>query len=351
MSSINTAKMVVKAGRKAKVPIWIWGSHGNGKSDLVKQIATEESISLVDIRAALCEAGDFMGLPYLNPQDFEMRFAKSPFLPKENDETGGILFLDELNRAHPDIIQAMFSFITEGTIHTHKLPEGWSIVAAGNYQSNAFNVSDTSDAAWMSRFCHIDFTPSKEEFCLYAEDKGIGYEVAKFIRAHSECLEVTHKERLNYQLISPDRRAWLDMIAKLDNEPSIEEFRYEVYSGIVGQTAASSYLTFKKKNEECISGRDVLFNYDKVREKIGQLSNKKEARFDMLNTAVEEMKTLLMCDNITEKQIDNLKSFILEIPLEMGLKVIKILHKIDFVGKNSIINDKEFVTRFKRVKL
>jgi hypothetical protein len=326
---------------------FIWGPQGAGKTQGVKQIGEENSLDFIHLHLATQQdVGDIVGLLIKNA-DGTVKHARPEWFPTSGK---GIIFLDELNRAHPDIIQAMFSFITNKTIHTHKLPDGWHIVAAGNYQSNMFNVTDTSDAAWMSRFCHIDFTPTKEEFCLYAEDND-AFEIAKFIRTHGDCLEVNHKEKLNYSMITPDRRSWFDMISKLEKEEELENVRYEIYSGIIGQTAAATFLTFKKKQFESISGRDILFSYPKVQEKIKKLFTEKESRFDVLNSATEELITFLSTKKLKDENISNLKSFILDIPTEMSLKIINMLHGINFNGKSQILNNEEFVGKYKKLKL
>jgi len=45
---------------------------------------------------------------------------------------GGIIFLDEVNRGHEDIRQSLYQLINKREIHTYKLPEGYTIVAAAN---------------------------------------------------------------------------------------------------------------------------------------------------------------------------------------------------------------------------
>ena len=331
---------------KEHIVPFIWGQQGIGKTQVVKQIAKERELDFIHLHLATQEVGDLVGL-LIETKQGNVKHARPEWFPTEGK---GILFLDELNRAHPDVLQAMFSLITEGTIHTHKLPEGWSIVAAGNYQSNMFNVTDTSDVAWMSRFCHIDFEPTTEEFILHAENCN-NYSVADFIRIQPELLEVKHKERLNTSFITPDRRSWIEMVSKLERYSELESISYELYSGIVGQTAAASFITFKKKATDKIRGRDVLNSYDKVRDKILSISKTKETRFDLLNSAAEEILAFLPEKTINESCMNNFKQFILDIPLEMGLKVINKLHSAQWTQKNEILNEKKFVELFKKSKL
>jgi MoxR-like ATPase len=331
---------------KNNVVPFIWGAQGCGKTQGIKQIAKDMDGGFVHLHLATQEVGDLVGL-LVHSSDGTVKHARPEWFPTEGQ---GIVFLDELNRSTPDVLQALFSFITDGTIHRHKLPAGWKVVAAGNYQTNMFNVTDTSDSAWMSRFCHLDFQPSKEEFVLFAESKE-AYSVADFIRSHGELLEVSHKERLNTTLITPDRRAWLDMIAKLETEESLENVRYEVYSGIVGSTAAASFISHKKKFHDKLSGRDILNRFDKVKDKVLEASNPLSTRFDLLNGASEEILLSLSGITLSAKQMNNFQQFLLTIPLEMGLKIVKRLHEIPWKQKNEILNHVDFAKKFKKLKL
>jgi AAA domain (dynein-related subfamily) len=344
--NILEIKKCVPVLMKNKVTPFLWGSQGVGKTQVMKQLAKEQGLNFIHLHLATQEVGDLVGLLVHNANG-TVCHARPEWFPTEGK---GLLFLDELNRAHPDVLQAMFSLITEGTIHTHKLPEGWSIVAAGNYQNNLFNVTDTSDAAWMSRFCHIDFIPTAEEFLVYAEEIGAD-SVASFLRTHSELMEVKTKERPALDLVSPDRRSWLDMIARLELEPSIEAMRYEVYSGIIGKSVAASFMTFKTKEYSRLSGKTILKNYKSIKDEVIKAAADNESRFDLLNGAVEEIFAFVPGKTLPESEVYNFQEFLLDIPLELGLKVVKSLHSLAWAQKNLILNNVEFVSRFERIKL
>lgn len=345
--NIHEIKKVLPILRKHRICPLLWGSQGVGKTQVVKQFADECGLGFVALYPATQEPGDIIGLLEKTPDGKASKHLRPEWFPNEGQ---GIVFLDEVNRSSPDLVNAMFSFITNGTIHTHKLPPGWTIVAAANYQSNMFNVTDTSDAAWMSRFCHIDFQPSVEEFVLYLEEKE-AFSVASFLRNHPEMSHVKHKDRVNTSMITPDHRSWLEMIAKLETESEIDNLRYELYAGIVGPTAAAAFLSDKAKQNERISGKQILSQYGKVRKQVIEASNPKSTRFDMLNSALEEVLISLPKKDLTKKQMENFKEFILDVPLEMGLKVVNKLHEIIWKQKNDILNNPEFVKVFANKKL
>jgi replication-associated recombination protein RarA len=344
--TFNELKTALPILMKHNITPFIWGAQGIGKTSIIKQLAKENDLGFVHLHLATQEVGDLVGL--LIPEgNGKVTHAKPAWFPTSGK---GIIFLDEFNRATNDVLNACFSLMTEKTIHTHKLPDGWHVVAAGNYQTNAFNVTDTSDAALMSRFCHIDFNPSKEEFVMFAEDNE-AFTVASFIRTHGELLEVEHKEKLNMSTITPDRRAWLNMIAPLETEESIENMRYSLYAGIVGPTAAASFLTHKKKQHDRLSGVEILKNFSKMRSKIEKLSDTKNTRFDLLNSASDEIFLIINKGPLTEKQLKNFQEFILTVPLELNYKIINKISETQWSQKNEILNNKKFVDLFKKSKL
>jgi alkaline phosphatase D len=342
--NIQEFKKVYPFLRKHKVTPFLWGNEGVGKTQIVGQIAKSLDTGLVHLYLATQDVGDLIGLLKHNP-DGSVSHSKPSWFPTQGN---GIIFLDEANRCHPDVMQAMFSFITRGMLHEHVLPQGWTIIAAGNYDNEDFNVTSTSDAAWLSRFCHIDFQPTTEEFVLYAENKE-AYDVAGFIRENADCLERANKKD-NLNFITPDRRAWLEMVSPLDNEDEIENEKFELFKGCVGQAAASSYMTYKKKKEKAVSAGQIINNYEKVRETILTLSNPENVRLDMITKTCNELIARIKTDDEflkDETKLNNVFQFVLDIPRESSLTFINEIVKTTSVNKGLILNNKNFSNRMK----
>jgi hypothetical protein len=196
----------------------------------------------------------------------------------------------------------------------------------------------------------LDFTPSVEEFTSLLDDEGLDT-LSSFAKNHPEMIETKAKEKPVFEMLKPNRRGLRDMIGRLEQYSELDDVRYEVYSGIVGKTAAASYLSHKKQQVKRLSGKQILKDFSKVKAEVLEISNPNNARFDLLDSAVEEIMLILPKKPLTDKQMDNFQEFLLTIPLELGLKVINRLHKLSWPQRNVILNDKQFVTRFKNVKL
>lgn len=341
--NINQLKSVLPIMTRNRIVPFLWGKQGIGKTQVVSQIAQEQDIGFVGLYLGACaDVGDILGL--LIQDGATVKHARPSWFPTEGS---GIIFLDELNRAHPDILQAMFQFVRTGELHTHKLPPGWQIVAAGNYDSEEFTVTSTSDAAWNSRFAHIHVEPTTEEFILYAESKGAD-KLASYIRGNPEMLEVAQKSRPELN-VTPDRRSWLEMIAPLDNETMDDQVRYELYSGIVGTVAAASYKAHQGAKQQRLTLKDIIGGYKKsIRDQVKSISGRAdETRFDLLTQPLDELKTHLELDEfyLKDSMIKPLQTYLLDIPKELSHQAIKSLSELRFPGKHDLLGDATFVKK------
>lgn len=349
--NIKQIEKAVPALLKNNIVPLFWGSQGTGKTTLVKKLGKELGYdSVIHLCLSTQEVGDLVGV-LLEQPDGTAKHTRPNWFPERGKH---LLFLDEINRTHPDVIQAVFTLILEGKIHQHVLPKGCAIIAAANYANNNFNTTDISDNAFMSRFAHIDFKPTVEEFCSYADSQG-AESVADFIRAYPAMLEASSADnKFDFNVITPDRRAWNDFIAPLEKHPELDDVRYELYSGIVGSSAAASFLTWKNQQEATISGKNVILNYKKYQKKVLEIVNAdvKDVRLDVLNQTVEGLFAYLdeNCvknkEMLTNEQIENIKQFIKDIPLELGLKMIKQMGKSRWTQRDDIISNPEFVEAF-----
>lgn len=335
---------------KNKIVPFIWGSQGIGKTQTVAAYCAENNLQLVTLHTATQDVGDLIGL-LVKGDDGTVHHARPEWFPTAGQ---GIVFLDEFNRAALDVIQAMFPFVTEGRLHRHVLPPGWRVVAAGNYNSDRFTVTDTSDSAWLSRFCHIDFTPTVEEWVVYVENHGMEG-IADFIRSQPGMLELSSKDagRLDMSFIVPDRRSWKEGIGALDKESELPgELAYELYSGLVGQAVAAAYISAKAKGQRGLTLNSILRNYDgATRDRVRELAvGTSEKRFDILNQPIDELfaKLDVSPDLLTKKAaLANLKSYLLDIPRELSMKAFsKISTMKNFPGRHELINDIEYVKMF-----
>jgi ABC-type iron transport system FetAB ATPase subunit len=302
MATIATIKEAVTLCAKANITAFIWGDRGLGKSSLVKQMCESDNMGFIDFRASQIEASDLRGLPdkedgrtvYRPPADlptgdldeeqFEAlvvqtshdivakRIAAFPASTKISDEqlanmqaferqaatdrlayrrNRGILFLDEVNRAQDDVTQAIFQLVLDRRIGQYILPEGWSIVCAGNFMEG-YQVSGFSDPAFVNRFCHLILSGGQSTF-----DEWIEFMMSKYGSSCQSIIDFTANDvkYLDGDLgakdlgfsIQPSRRTW-EMVQKVElvcsKEPYSDITKLEVISGLIGRELAISYTRY-----------------------------------------------------------------------------------------------------------
>lgn len=323
------------------VPYW-HGMQGVGKTTVARELGKAlgyDSVICVEL-GANADASDVVGL--LDKENGKHFHTRPDWMPTSGRH---LIFLDEFNRANGEIYQIMFTFLTEGRIKNHRLPPGCDIIAAANYDSNDFTVSNTKDKALRSRFCHLHFVPTVDEIANFIEKGGTDgdKEVARFLRVHPE-LAGSPGGKMNISP-EPDPRAWQSKVTRLFGE-DLGDARFEVYSGLVGPVAAATFMAFNRRAENPLNIEDICEQYVYQRERVLAYADVKlDRRFDALNVPIDELLSKLTDNPDFLKKngyVNNLKLFILDLPLELVMKMTNALSNISFYGRDQILEDQEY---------
>lgn len=361
MAGVNQVKNIIRVGQKAKVPVWIWSTHGQGKSEAVKQVAAEQGIECIDIRAALTEAGDWMGLPYVDKEKgvTVMKFAPAPFLPPNalhgDDGSRGILFLDELNRARQDVLNCVFQLALDGRIGNHYvLPKGWYIVVAANPSDSDYQVTG-NEPALMGRFCHVQLLPTASEWLTHAKGSKVRDDLYAFIQDNEKMLG-NNKSGFKLEQVRENPRAWVlygKMVDAAESLNLLDEVITDIGAGLVGATAAVQYAEYRKSKFKRLSAEKILTDYAKVRKDVIEMV--KNGRLDALKDAIDALLETGKFDyKATMKDADKLKniaSFFTDCPPDVtftGISKIVKEYPPEFVKALLNVDGKE-KTLYKRV--
>lgn len=169
---------------KAKRVPFVKSSPGMGKSDIIKNIADEFNLKIIDHRLAQSDPTDLMGFPnivegrskYFPPETFPL---EGDSLPK--GKNGWLLFLDEINSAPPSVQAASYKLILDRAIGDKNLHEQVAIVCAGNLSSDKAIVNFMG-TAMQSRLVHLEMQADHEGWVNWAVDHDIDYRIRAFIR-------------------------------------------------------------------------------------------------------------------------------------------------------------------------
>ncbi len=248
-SQIVTALTRLIATRQ---PLFLWGPPGVGKSQVVAQTAESLELGLIDIRALLLDPVDLRGLPRIS-DDGRSEWCIPSFLPTEGE---GILFLDELNAAPPLVQASCYQLVLDRRLGEYTLPDGWTIIAAGNRESDRA-VTHRMPSALANRFVHIDFTPDLDEWLLWAHTMDITPEIIAFLRFRPSLLHDFQPDRSGKAFPSP--RSW-EFAAKIVQSVPEEDVLHQLLEGTVGSGAAKELIGFMKIWQELPDAKEVLAN-------------------------------------------------------------------------------------------
>lgn len=237
-----------------KQPAFLWGAPGIGKSQVVSQVAEEQKLQLIDIRAILLDPVDLRGLPHING-DNRAHWCQPDFLPRKGK---GILFLDELNAA-PQLVQAAcYQLVLDRKLGEYTLPPGWTVIAAGNRETDRA-VTNRMPSALANRFVHINFDVDLEDWVAWALETGIQTELISFLRFRPELLHSFDPKKNDKAFPSP--RSWEFVSRILASRPA-QEIEYELLTGTVGEGAAAELMAFLRIFRSLPNPDVVLMNPD-----------------------------------------------------------------------------------------
>lgn len=309
----------------AQVVPFFWGKHGIGKSDIIAQYARDNNLTFVDLRLGQLEVGDLIGLPeIINGETGRVTSYATPKWLEIAKQGNCIIFWDELNRARPDVLQAIFQAILDRKYYGTEFASTTYQIVASNPNSSEYFVTEL-DAALMDRFCHIKVTPNSAEWIEYAEITKHAEQVVDFIKQYPNVLG---NENINFNLdIKPTPRSW-SMLSKVMMQKPPEELFFEVVMGLVGTAAGATFIESINEFEKPVHAVDILDKWTQTKDKVKRLASPKKSRVDLLKIAVDEIVKIvrnLEKDNqkLSVKQTANVIDFIKTIPRELQFAMMK----------------------------
>jgi hypothetical protein len=297
---------------KRKVPVFLWGPPGIGKSSIVAQIARTRGIGYIDLRLSLLDPTDLRGIPFFDTKSDNAVWASPSFLP-DGSEPEGILFLDELNTAAPMVQASAYQLILDRKIGEYTLPDGWSIVAAGNRESDR-GVVFRMASPLANRFVHLEMEASVEDWKKWAVGAGINPSIIAFISYRPDALFAFGTGGDDSRSFATPR-TWEYVNEIIASEPE-PDLIMPLVAGAIGEELAAAFLGFK-----VVAGE--LPDLDGIMDGSVTAVPEEPTALHMLSTAL----AMRVNENTLSKKLNNLIAYTLKMPGEFAVMIIQDLRE------------------------
>lgn len=171
--------------------LMIWGAPGIGKTAILMNILDEMKSDFPDyqliVKTLSNETPDNFTLPAYVEIDGEKKATDIPktWLPvykptgdtakdtQLNEACGkGLLFVDELSRATPQVLNVILPLVNEGMFNGYKLGSGWTIIVASNREEDETSGQTNIGNALSNRFAQVYYEPTVHTWREWADKQG-----------------------------------------------------------------------------------------------------------------------------------------------------------------------------------
>jgi alkaline phosphatase D len=326
--SLSQCKEVVRfslenSSEKVKLPVMLWGSHGVGKTEVVKQIAEEMGYNLIVLHLATQDIVDLVGIPSKvevlddngNVVECIQKWSTPEWLinARQLSEENGkpnLFFLDEFNRGPRLVLAAMLPFLIEGTLHAHRIGGEDAVIAAANPPTEDYEVNDLIDKALLDRMAHAIFRPTHEEYIEYLKATGMDKTTIRVVSQNPEYAKVP-EFGLDFE-VTPSRRSIDHVMSVVGKKPRswVRSAAHFVIEAYLGPHFRDEWVDTYSNSDHIIT-LEMIQNYDEYEDEITEaltavIDGQETERVDVLGKVNDLIKQWID-DNATDMTSDDIK--------------------------------------------
>jgi hypothetical protein len=298
---------------KKPVAIEVVGESGIGKTTSIMDMTQKHGLDFVKLNLAqIEELGDLVGFPIKQFQMWTEKEGKK--IGKWVDEVavdaqhklgfqttgksrmsysapewiadkkaGGVLLLDDWNRADSRFIQACMELVDRQTYISWTLPKDWHIILTANPDNGDYMVN-TTDPAQKTRYITANLKFDVDVWARWAEENSMDTRCINFLLMHPELVT----QETNARSISTFFNS-ISSIKQFEDELPLIQM---IGEGSVGNEFASMFTTFiNNKLDKLVTPREIVHGDEKVvmpqlRECIGSGDNYRADIASLLATRI-----------------------------------------------------------------
>ncbi|MBR98338.1 MAG: ATPase [Flavobacteriaceae bacterium] len=300
---------------KRGTPICIWGTHGLGKTQIVRDFAKEKGWKFSYIAPAQFEEmGDLHGMPNVIDPDEKISgdeytvYSPPDWVPK--DEGPGILLLDDVNRADDRILRGCMQLLQNFELTSWKLPPKWQIVATANPEGGDYSVTPM-DGAMLTRMLHASLKFDAKIWAEWAMKAKVDSRGISFV--------LTYPELVNSERTTP--RSLTQFFEQIQSIKDLKGNLHLVEAlalSSLDEVTVSSFIAFVNDELTQLIEPDEILDakdFQTVKKRLEDVSVDKNGskRVDRLSTICSRLYLKLISDNYqpTKNNTKNLIDFLL----------------------------------------
>lgn len=235
---------------KARLVPMLTGSPGTGKSDIVRQIAQEYGLKVIDLRLSQCDPTDLMGFPRIDGH--RAGYVPMETFPIEGDPVpagfnGWLLFLDEMNSAPLSVQAAAYKLVLDKMTGVHNLHKKVAIVCAGNKETDNAIVNPMS-TAMQSRLVHIELEVDHKEWVDWAVQNDIDTRITSYINFKPGMVYNFDPDHTDKTYACPRTWEFANRILKTHHVDSPDLL--PLLAGTISEGVAREFVAFCRIHEE-----------------------------------------------------------------------------------------------------
>jgi MoxR-like ATPase len=289
---------------KKGTPICIWGTHGLGKTQIIRDYALEKKWKFSYIAPAQFEEmGDLHGMPTVVDPDGNIVgdeytvYSPPDWVPRE--EGPGILLLDDINRADDRILRGCMQLLQNFELTSWKLPPKWQIVATANPEGGDYSVTPM-DSAMLTRMLHATLKFDAKIWAEWAYKANVDKRGISFV--------LTYPELVNSERTTPrSLTQFFEQIAPIENLKENIQLVEALALSSLDEIAVSTFISFV--NDELIQlidPEEILDTKDfkSLEKKIKDISvdDSGAKRVDRLSTMCARLYLKLVSDSYLQEK-------------------------------------------------
>lgn len=245
------------------VPLLV-SSPGIGKSSIIKQVAVQRKLKVIDLRLAASDPTDMSGFPSVNADRSKAGYLPMDTFPVEGDEIpegydGWMLFLDEMTSAPMSVQAAAYKLVLDKMVGLKNLHPKVQIVAAGNKTTDKAIVTRTS-TAMQSRLVTLTLGLDVEGWISHALTNDFDMRVVGWITQFPDKLHMFDPNHNDVTFPCPRTYEFLSDIIK--PMTTIPDWKLPLVAGTVGKGVAIEFTNFINIFEKLPKIETILANPD-----------------------------------------------------------------------------------------